>query len=342
MRNHARLWLILVLILTTPFATSLFQPADEGGKEQESVFPELSGPYLGQEPPGMKPVLFAPGIVSTGSREWSSSFTPDGKFYCFGLSGPPKNAILFMKEKDGLWTEPTAAPFSGTYSEYDFNLTPDGSKLLYTSHRPPSGIGAEKSDSDIWMVERTASGWGEPRPLGSPINTDNRELYPSMTHDGTLYFFSNRPGGRGGSDVYRARFVDGKFTEPENLGDGINTEENESDPFVAADESFIIVTSSRPGGFGRGDLYVSFRGEDGSWGTLINLGETINTADTEFCPSITPDGKYIFFTSTRAPGIDYPPIKLGYKEKLGVAAGVSDRNIDIYWVDARIIEQFRQ
>jgi len=191
-------------------------------------------------------------------------------------------------------------------------------------------------------VERTASGWGEPRPLGSPINTDNRELYPSMTHDGTLYFFSNRPGGRGGSDVYRARFVDGKFTEPENLGDGINTEENESDPFVAADESFIIVTSSRPGGFGRGDLYVSFRGEDGSWGTLINLGETINTADTEFCPSITPDGKYIFFTSTRAPGIDYPPIKLGYKEKLGVAAGVSDRNIDIYWVDARIIEQFRQ
>lgn len=102
------------------------------------------------------------------------------------------------------------------------------------------------------MVEKTATGqpaWGAPKHLDAPINTKAQEFYPSVTADGTLYFSSTREGGKGRGDIWRARLVDGRYSEPENLGEAINSQFSEGDPFIAPDESYLVFVSyGRPDG----------------------------------------------------------------------------------------------
>jgi hypothetical protein len=117
---------------------------------------------------------------------------------------------------------------------------------------------------------------------------------------------------------------DGSFAEPVNVGLHINSEFGTGDTFVAPDESYLILSSRRPGGSGNGDLFVSFREEDGRWGEPINLGKSINTDQHEFCPMVTPDGKYLFFS--RRWGATWEETTAG----------------DVYWVDARILDRFRK
>ena len=93
------------------------------------------------------------------------------------------------------------------------------------------------------------------------------------------------------------------------LPSDINTGNYEADVFVAPDESYIIFASSRRSGYGQIDLYISEKDEDANWGKSRNLGETINTPGPEYCPFVSADGKYLFYTS----------------------------NQDIYWVSMRAI-----
>jgi Tol biopolymer transport system component len=146
-------------------------------------------------------------------------------------------------------------------------------------------------------VEKTDKRWSEPINIGPPINSKVDEYYVSLTKDGTIYFASNRPGGLGSFDIYRSQLVDGHYTKTENLGAAINTKYLEHDPFIAPDESYLLFTSvDRPRGFGTGDLYISSRRKDGTWSEAKNLGKTFNTSGYDFCPIVSPDGKYFFFT----------------------------------------------
>jgi hypothetical protein len=88
---------------------------------------------------------------------------------------------------------------------------------------------------------------------------------------------------------------------------------------IASDESYLIWDSEREGGFGGSDLYISYRQQDGSWGPAINMGDKVNSDKEDFYASVTPDGKYILFNR----GID------------------DEGNIDVYWVDAQIIESLK-
>ena len=345
MNNRRRLFVLAVSILLAQLFLQSCAPASdspEGGSvEVAAEFPLLSGPYLGQQPPGMEPELFAPGIVSTAGGEWSSTFTPDGTTFLFGFRGEP-HGILVMEEIDGRWTEPRLAPFSGGHPDYDLSFSPDGSMLYFTSARPGIAPEGEEATSDLWVAVRGESGWGEAINLGEPVNSALRELYPSVTESGTLYFFGD---GRGDSEVrgaYVARLEGGSYSEPELLGPPINTEHGVFDPFIAPDESYIIFASDRPDGLGDGDLYVSFRQDDGTWGEAINLGSTINSPQTDFCPSVTKDGRYLFFSSRRPYEGTYPNIALSYRNELDVEAENPGQNVDVYWVDARILEQFRE
>ena len=111
---------------------------------------------------------------------------------------------------------------------------------------------------------------------------------------------SFRDEGKGEDDIYRSRLIDGKYQELENLGAPVNTEYPEVDPFISADESYLIFCTDKPGGFGGYDLYISFRKSDGSWTPPVNMGEGINTTGAEFRPGVSPDQKYFFFTSDRS------------------------------------------
>jgi len=305
--------------------------------------PVLQGLYFGLEPPGMTAEIFAPDIVSTEHGEFCSVFSPDGIEFYWSLSGAPYPVIVAMRQNNGRWSKPEIVPFSGKYLDVDMAFTPDGKRFFFCSRRPLDGIGPPTDHADFWIVERNGAGWSEPMHLEGPVNSDAQEYYPIFAHNGTLYFSSTRPGGHGEGDIYRARFENGAFLEPENLGAPINTENYEGDLFIAADESYIIVTCyGKPDSIGSGDLYISFRREDGSWSSMKNMGASVNTAANEHCPALSPDGKYLFFSSGRSRHQDYSKVAITYNEKIEMMNSWGNgRNEDIYWVDAKIIEELK-
>lgn len=202
--------------------------------------------------------------------------------------------IMESRRESAGWSAPRVASFSGTYRDIDPFITVDGRQLFFNSVRPRHE-GDRRGDFDIWVAERADGGWGEPVNPGAPLNSDSSDIYATATADGTVYFVSRRLVGRGGNDLYRAAFADGQYLDPENLGAPINTAYSESNPYIAADESYLIFFSDRPGGYGRSDLYISHR-RDGRWTEPLNLGPRINTPDAEFCPLISPGGRYFFFS----------------------------------------------
>jgi len=253
-------------------------------------------PYASAKPLG-EPKIFAEGVLSTGDFESHPAFTPDGRTLYFLKNAPDFSfwTIVVSNFRNGRWQAPEVAPFSGRYSDADPFITPDGSRLYFISTRPlDAKAGGGPKDLDIWMVERAASGWGEPKNLGVPVNSPGAEWFPTVASDGTIYFGSDREGGKGRTDIYRARLVGGKYERAENLGEEINTQFNEFEPLIAPDQSFLIfMCGGRQDARGGFDLYLSYNRE-GRWTKPVNLGDKINSPGNEYSPAISPDGKYFF------------------------------------------------
>lgn len=308
---------------------------------KQDNFPVLKGPYLGQKPPGMTPEIFAPGVVSTGFDERTVAFTPDGKELYFVLWGAPHGVILCMKEVNGRWTKPEVAPFSGRY-QGDFTMSGDGNRIVFSSNGPFSRDGKPQDQHYCWIVERTGNGWGNLHPFGPAINSpESFAGCPTIADNGNLYFFSDRSGSIGSEDIWMSSFVNGKYEEPRNLGNSINTEDFELDPFIAPDESYLIVTRIDKKRERGADLFIAFRRGDGTWTRAANMREGINSEDMEYCPTVSPDGKYFFFTSTRKLYRPYSEIPLSYEKKLEILKSPGNGSADIYWVDAKIIDEFK-
>ena len=215
---------------------------------------------------------------------------------------------------------PVPATFSNHPTDVDPALNHDGSRLFFATRRLRPGE-SESADKgfDIWFADRTENGWAEEQFLGDIVNSGSSQVYPSVAANGTLYFQAVRDEGYGKADIYRSRLSDGRFLPPENLGAAINSEFYEGDACIAPDESFLIVTVyGREDDLGGGDLYISFRLADGSWSPLRNMGAAVNSDSRDFSPMITPDGKYLFFSSKRA--------------------GESD----IFWIDAGLIQSLHE
>ena len=138
---------------------------------------------------------------------------------------------------------------------------------------------------------------GQPGSLCRTFSPDG-EPYPAVAADGTLYFGSSRPGGRGGVDLYRARPNAAGYAQPENLGITINSPAAELDGYVSPDQKTLVFASDRPGGYGGLDLYVSHR-VVGGWSPARNLGPAVNGPDDEFCPQITGDGRLLVFSRAK-------------------------------------------
>jgi len=303
---------------------------------KENKFPILKGDYLGQPPPGGKAELFAPGIISTGMSDRDIAVSPDlDEIYYSVLEGPHYTIVCLKKDK-GLWAKQTVAPFSGQYNDCEPQFSPDGRRLYFCSTRPVEGKG-EPKDYDIWYVERTGSDWGEPINPGSPLNTEKNEFYPSITSDGTIYFTSYE------MNICRSRYVEGKYKPPEILGDKINTPRGEYNSYIAPDESYLIFTSHGwDGGVGRGDLFICFRQNEDTWTKASNLGPGVNSSAVDMCPTVSPDGKYLFFSSMRKPEVFDPEPVRSYDELLQSSRMPQNGKMDIYWVDAKIIQDIKQ
>jgi hypothetical protein len=163
--------------------------------------------------------------------------------------------------------------------------------------------------------DRIGDEWSERKSLGPMFDREDLGIMRlSASANGTYVFDDYKSDG-----VIRiSTLKDGERQEPEEMGAVVNTGEMTAHPFIAPDESYLIWDSERDGGYGDSDLYISFRQEDGSWGPAINMGENVNSDKWDAFASVTPDGKYILFNR-----------------------GIGDGNVDIYWVDAQVIETIR-
>jgi len=274
-------------------------------------FSILKGSYLAQKKPGLTPELFAPGIVSTADYdERDVTFSPDLKEFYFtqySRARRQRMTIKVMRQESNGWTEPKTVSFSGKYQDAEAFITADGQKLYFISRRPQSTGAAESWE--IWYSVRNGNEWNEPHIMDSLFKGG---FYPTITLNGTFYYTTAQ------NDLYRSKLIDGQYKSVESLGDSVNTTAAEYNDFVAADESYIIFTSFGWGNhFGGGDLYISFRKQDDTWTTAKNMGAVINSEAHEYCPSISPDGKYFFFTSNK------------------------NGNEDIYWIDSNVIDSLR-
>lgn len=258
---------------------------------------------FGQAKKNLQAEIFAESVIST-NNVFASAFTPDGKTVYFTQSTPDRSQmkILFSRREKGRWTTPTLAEFSSKFRDFDPFITPDGTKLFFNSNRPVNGdqTGEATKDSNLWVVTKIKSGWSAPQYVPAPVNSEFSDFYVTAASNGTLYFASNRTGGKGGVDIYRSKFAGGKYAEPENLSE-INTEKSDSNPYIAPDEGYLIFFSDRDGGFGESDLYISYN-QNGKWTVPQNLGETISTADAEFCPVVAPDKKHFYFSRSNFVG----------------------------------------
>ena len=218
--------------------------------------------YLGQKPPGLTPERFAPGIVSTAGIEINGVFAPDFREFVFArqLDGV---FTLFRSTLEGSkWSAPQPLrlyPGGAAGVAVDMAISPDGQEMFFMG-RYKAGVAPDERPFDIWMSRKKDGGWTTAETVSAPVSTAAWESYPTVVADGSLYFVSDRPGGVGRSDIYRApRLSGGRFGEPVNIGRPANSEEGEGDPFASPDERYLIITSARAGGFGEADLYVSFR-----------------------------------------------------------------------------------
>jgi Tol biopolymer transport system component len=333
-------FLSLFLILSLNFSISSAQQKQITGLE-------LSGPYLGQSPPTDEPKVFAPGIVSDGMHNRDITISADGKeiYFCSAAGNYNYSAIFVTKLINGKWTLPESLPFASDprYINLEPALSPDGKKLFFLSNRPDTENGETVNDQDIWVSERQGDQWGKPYNLGAPVNTDAGEFFPSVTNDGALYFTRDDKQTRK-NFIYRSRFVNGKYTEPEKLGEEINSGQSQYNAFIAPDESFIIVpVFGRSDSKGGTDYYIVYRTPDDKWSAPINLGDKINTAQTqEWSPYVSPDGKYFFFMSTRLNSErESGKIPLTFDELKNIHNSPQNGNSDIYWISTRFINELK-
>jgi hypothetical protein len=314
---------------------------------KQDEFPFLSGPYLGQTPPGDTPELFAPGIICTGLHERDVAMTPDGNEMVFGViaGNNTYSAIMVSRQQRGRWTKPEIASFSGNPMTRDLEpcISPDGTKFFFVSNRPDTAHGESGEDWDIWVMDRVKDGWSEPYNLGSPVNSDDGEFFPSVTREGVLYF--TRGGQTTRTDfIWRSRFAEGRFQEPEKLGPQVNSTQYQYNAFIAPDESYLIVpTFGRDDSYGSTDYYICFRNKEDGWSEPINMGDKVNTrGGLEYSPYVSPDRQYFFFMSTRT-GEDaaFKKEKLTIKRMRDRNDKPENGNPDIYWMKADFIDALR-
>lgn len=292
--------------------------------------------------PPKEPSLLAEGFISTSLNERDFALSPDGNEIYFTISTPQSSfqTIVVCKKEKGSWSKPMVTTFAGRFSDLEPAFSADGKKLYFASNRPLTGN--KPKDFDIWVTERTTTGWSEPKNLGSPINTEMDEFYPSIAKSGNLYFTAQYKEGIGREDIFVALWNNNQFEKPVALDTAVNSKGYEFNAFVDPDEKFILFTGyGRKDDMGRGDLYLSIKDETGKWKPSKHV-KVLNSNKLDYCPYVSTDKKILFFTSERAllPVSFEAPTT--YEQIHKVSTQTLNGSGNIYWIsfDA-VLESFR-
>jgi tetratricopeptide (TPR) repeat protein len=253
------------------------------------------------------PVPFSPhklsSAINSNDDEYWPSLSADNQTLIFtrlvgSHEGLKKQEDFFTSSYDSSgWSQAldAGAPLNTSDNEGAQSISANGKFMVYTVCNRKGVIGR----CDLYYSEKFGDTWSEPKNMGAPINTTSKETQPSLSSDGrTIYFVSDRPGGYGKLDIWMSQLnISGKWSEPINLGDSINTPGQESSPFIHHDNKSLYFSSDYHLGLGGFDLFYSKRNSNGSWSKPINLGYPINTFRDEIGLIVTAKGDRAYFSS---------------------------------------------
>ena len=305
MKNNILLSSIILIVSSILFSCNHIQ---------DSKFHQLKGPYLGQNPPGMIPEIFAPGIVTTDQHEHSRiTFSNNGTEMFWSVIPVDSNYKVtdgrpFKPHEQNIWysmitnedcTKPAIWEITRISGGGSPAFSSQGDTFYYRSRKPDADPNIRPRSSQLWKVSYEGGEWGESLPENNLIPQQEGKTFMSFcfSENGNLYFDYGAPDQTGEWlwDIYFSEFKGDVYLKPVKMGNGINDGETSWCPWIAPDESYIIYSSHREGEFGHGDLYINFKNDKGKWSDPINLGRSVNTDMQERFPSVSPDGKYLFF-----------------------------------------------
>ncbi len=304
----------------------------------------VEGDYLGQVLPGSEPLLFAPGIVSNGLINRDITITPDGNEIYYSTSTPGyRYATIFCAKRVGnQWLKPEVVPFGrgADYITIEPCLNSDGTKLFFVSDRPVNDT-SDRKNMNIWVVTRSDNSWNEPELLSPVINTDEGEFYPSITRSGTIYF--TREEENRINYIYRSVFENNRYSEPEKLPEQVNCGVNRFNAYISPNENFIIIPAiGVEENIHGANYYISFRNDKDEWTEPLNMGEGINAdLGRGWSASLSPDGKFLFFMSSRVLKNSTVPDKLTHNFFEELQTKPQNGNSDIYWVSASFLNDLK-
>jgi Tol biopolymer transport system component len=250
---------------------------------------------------GAKSTVFMQDSASTPDGESTPTFTPDGKTVYMANNG----VICFAKKVGDRWSKPRPISFTGSFKDWDPTLTPDGKRLLFVSNRRYTAAdGSTKAGNHLWISRLSAGGsWLEPKHVDSPVNEFGFVNYgPSISASGTICFCSRDRDGDKGMHAYLCRRAGDHYEKPELLL--LNGNAATYDPYIAPDERYILFSSDSA-------LYISYRTKQG-WSQGEKLGPQVNEAAKAgmlWGPSVSRDGKTLYYNGGTTDGIEMIPIR---------------------------------
>ncbi|HDZ04902.1 hypothetical protein LCGC14_0299620 [marine sediment metagenome] len=304
MKNNIIKLLVLVFILFL----SACKSEKSNTKEDNLSTEEIS--YFGQKPPGLIPEVFAPGKVSINGRTESTvSFSPNMKEMYFDAMHEDRIAqIYFSKLVNGTWTSIKKTSFTKGNKKEELQpfVSPNGKRIYFVA------LDSIFSDERIWYVNRLKDSWSEATKLDSPVN-DDKIFFPNHAKNGGLYYFNLSK-----RKTYYAPHKNGEFIEPQEVNIDMGNH-----AYISPNDDYLLVAARNNEEENRkdNDIYVYFKNQDRMWSNPINLGIAVNTLLNEKVPTISPDGKYLFF------GRDEKDMEHGLA--------------NIHWVSTEVIEKLR-
>jgi outer membrane protein OmpA-like peptidoglycan-associated protein/tetratricopeptide (TPR) repeat protein len=286
------------------------------------------GKKINSSNPDYSPVVSFDGssLYFTSRREWPDNESNEYKDPILNIF-PEDIYVSYRDNETKQWLDPERLSFcDAKLNETTVGIRPD-ERRIYTYQ-----------NGDLYYSDFRKNKFREPALLTyNNLKTKYQEKHCTFTPDGLqIYFVSDRPGGLGGSDIYRmVKFPDGTWSPPMNLGPNINTPYDEEAPFMSIDNKTLYFSSNGPNSMGDFDVFVTIRDEDWNWSNPINLGYPINTPGDDLFYTATADGSKGYLASFRGDGfgdrdiyeIQYDSSRLGNLALLKASLQTSDGSI---------------
>ena len=238
-----------------------------------------------------------PSSINSPASEYLPSFTADGKQLVYTVRRRGQEDLFFSEKRNGNWQP--GQPIIGVNSngnEGAQTMTTDGRMLVFTACDRRDGLGS----CDLYVSYKQDDYWSRPMNMGQQINSGAWDAQPALSANGRYLFFASTRNSQNKSDLFVSyNLGNGRWSEPQNLGEVVNTKGDEKGPFFHPDGRTLYFVSNGHLGLGRSDLFKTTLLGDGKWSKPMNLGYPINTNGEESTLIVSLDGQTGYFASNR-------------------------------------------